>query len=111
MTTKEPLPGCVGFDWDDGNATKNWERHRVSSSECEEVFFLAPLVMAQPDTKPPGPERRFLTLGQTGRGRRLFLVFTVRRDLIRVISARPMSRRERRAYEQAREAGRAESPS
>jgi uncharacterized protein len=111
MTTEDPLLGCVGFEWDEGNATKNWERHRVSGPECEEVFFLAPLVMTRQAAKHSGQERRFLALGRTVRGRRLFLVFTVRRDLIRVISARPMSRRERRAYEQARETGQAESPS
>ena len=110
MTTEEPLLGCVGFEWDEGNATKNWERHHVSRSECEEIFFLAPLVIAQ-DAKQSGQEQRYLALGRTVGGRRLFVVFTVRGDLIRVISARAMSRRERRVYEQAREAGEAESPS
>jgi uncharacterized protein len=43
-------------------------------------------------------------LGQTDARRLLFIVFTIRDDLIRVISARPMSRRERRVYEHAKEA-------
>jgi hypothetical protein len=110
MTPEEPLLGCVGFEWDEGNATKNWERHQVSRSECEEVLFLAPLVVT-PDEKHSGGERRHLALGRTASGRRLFLVFTVRGDRIRVISARPMSRRERRVYEQAWQAGEAESSS
>ena len=102
MTRENPLLGCTGFEWDEGNATKNWERHQVSTSECEEVFFLAPLVVE--DVGHSLGERRFLALGQTLAGRRLFVAFTVRRDRIRVISARTMSRRERRAYERAREA-------
>lgn len=106
--TEDPLVGCVGFEWDEGNATKSWERHHISRSECEEVFFLAPLVIA-PDDKHSQQERRYLTLGRTVAGRLLFVVFAVRRDLIRVISARTMSRRERRAYEEAQQAGEEES--
>jgi uncharacterized DUF497 family protein len=102
MVTEGPLPGCVGFEWDSGNATKNWERHRVSTAECEEIFFLRPLVIE--DTTHSTQERRFLALGRTVGGRQIFVAFTVRADRIRVISARPMSRRERRAYERAREA-------
>ncbi|MGH2570730.1 MAG: BrnT family toxin [bacterium] len=107
MATEEPLLGCVGFEWGEGNATKNWKRHRVPRSECEELFFLAPLVTVQ-DAKHSGLERRFLALGRTVGGRRLFVALTVRRDRIRVISARPMSRRERGAYERAKQAGEAE---
>ncbi len=43
MPAENLLLGCMGFEWDDGSATKNWDRHHVSNSECEEVFFLAPL--------------------------------------------------------------------
>ena len=103
MATENPLLSCTGFDWDEGNATKNRERHQVSSAECEEVFFLAPLVLE--DTTHSQDERRYLALGETLAGRRLFVAFTVRSDRIRVISARAMSRRERRAYERKQEEG------
>ena len=33
---KDPLEACNGFDWDDANADKNWERHRVTPEEAEE---------------------------------------------------------------------------
>ncbi|MDQ3697199.1 MAG: BrnT family toxin [Gemmatimonadota bacterium] len=46
-------------------------------------------------------EARYAAVGQTAAGRRLFLVFTLRGSLIRVISARPMSRREREVYRRA----------
>jgi uncharacterized DUF497 family protein len=99
----EALARCIGFQWDAGNAEKNWERHRVSRTECEGVFFVQPLLVAI-DEKHSGKEPRYFALGGSGSGRRLFIVFTVRDDLIRVISARDMSRRERKIYERAQEA-------
>ena len=88
----------TGFDWDEGNLLKNWERHRVSAAECEQVFFNQPLVAA-PDQKHSGRESRFYALGQTDGGRLLFVVFTLRRSLIRVISGRDMNRREKKEFE------------
>ena len=93
------LAACTGFDWDDGNVQKNWERHRVSALECEQVFFQRPVLVAR-DAAHSQDEVRYAALGKTSSDRRLFVVFTVRETLIRVISARGMSRRERRIYEQ-----------
>ena len=90
----------TGFDWDDGNRDKNWEKHQVSNSECEEVFFNIPLLL-QPDPVHSQTETRYYLLGQTNAGRRLFVSFTIRGENIRVISARDMSKRERTFYEQA----------
>jgi len=99
VVASEPdLTRCTGFDWDEGNLLKNWEKHRVSASECEQVFFNQPLVAGE-DAKHSGQEFRFYALGQTDSGRRLFVVFTVRGTLIRVISARETNRRERPEYE------------
>lgn len=92
------LTRCTGFDWDDGNLLKNWEKHRVTAVECEQVFFNQPLVAGEDERHSTG-EPRFYGLGQTDAGRRLFVVFTVRGTLIRVISAREMNRREKREYE------------
>ena len=96
----ERLARATGFQWDDGNATKNWSRHEVSQAECEQVFFGAPLVLAS-DPDHSDAEDRFFALGQTDAGRLLLVVFTLRGTLIRVISARPMSRREREVYRNA----------
>ena len=96
----EELAGCTGFQWDAGNSGKNEERHGVSDSECEQVFFQRPIRIA-PDLEHSLDESRYAALGKTAAGRRLTVVFTVRDSLIRVISARPMSRRERRVYDQA----------
>ncbi len=85
------------FEWDHGNAEKNWTKHRVSQTECEQIFFHQPVVVSD-DAGHSQTETRFHALGQTDQGRRLFLTFTVRRDLIRVISAREMNRNEQEVY-------------
>jgi uncharacterized protein len=94
---RERLGRATGFDWDEGNADKNWRKHAVRFSECEEVFSRTPLVAAA-GARHPGAEARFTTLGRTALGRLLSIVFTFRGDRIRVISARDMSRKERREY-------------
>jgi uncharacterized protein len=89
----------VGFDWDDGNARKN-ERHGVSMAEAEQVFFNVPL-LALPDPQ-HSEEPRFHALGKAHDGRRLHVTFTLRGagELVRVVSARDMHRKERLIYEQ-----------
>ena len=94
------LATCTGFEWDFGNREKNWERHQVSAAECEQVFFQRPLLIAR-DSSHSRTEKRYAALGQTAGGRRLTIVFTIRDGRVRVISARAMSCRERRMYEQA----------
>jgi uncharacterized DUF497 family protein len=96
------LENCIGFDWDDDNTHKNWERHRVTPEEAEDVFFREPLAVRR-DLRHSKSEKRYYALGQTGTGRRLFVVFTVRRKLIRVISVRDMNRNENATYERHEE--------
>jgi uncharacterized DUF497 family protein len=91
------LSRVEGFEWDEGNIKKNWEKHRVSHIECEEIFFNKPLVV-QEDTAHSKGEERYYGLGKTNDGRYLFVVFTIRHHNMRVITARDMSRKERRVY-------------
>ena len=98
VTLFERLARCDGFDWDAGNADKNQRTHGVTDAECEQLFFNRPLV-ASPDSEHSAKEARFHALGQTNAGRRLMVVFTIRGQLLRVISARDMSRKERGVYE------------
>ncbi|HYU31328.1 MAG TPA: BrnT family toxin [Thermoanaerobaculia bacterium] len=88
------------FDWDGGNAEKNWLRHRVSQSESEQVFFNRPLVVSEDELHSHG-EARYYALGRTDLSRLLFVVYTLRGEKIRVISARDMTRREQKEYEHA----------
>src|SRR5215210_2658905 len=98
----ETLDGeATEFDWDGGNAEKNWERHRVSQSECEQVFFNRPLVVADDDFH-SDTEARHYALGRTDADRLLFVVYTLRGERVRIISARDMTRRETKEYERAR---------
>jgi uncharacterized DUF497 family protein len=98
----DDLAKCRGFQWDEGNAEKNWVKHQVSQGETEQVFFNRPLVVVAGEQRAESAPR-YYALGHTDAERRLFVVFTIRDDLIRVISARPMSRQERRVYEYAKE--------
>jgi uncharacterized protein len=82
----EALARCTGFDWDAGNATKNWELHQVTRAECEQTFFNRPILVAA-DKKHSAGEPRYAALGQTKSGRQLAIVFTIRGTLVRVISA------------------------
>ena len=89
----------VGFDWDEGNKQNNGEKHQVDFMECEEVFFNQPLLIKE-DSKHSSQEKRFYVLGRSDIGRTLFLVFTLRNNKIRVISARDQSKKEKKIYEQ-----------
>ena len=91
------LSRIAGFEWDDGNQTKNWTKHQVSTSECEELFFNLPLLL-QDDLQHSQDEKRFYVLGQTNAERKLFISFTLRTNKIRVMSARDMSSKERQVY-------------
>jgi len=86
-----------GFEWDAGNSDKNWKRHQVTQSECEQVLANLPLLRRATAKA----EDRYFALGRTDAGRELTVVFTIRGKLLRVISARPMSRRERKEYAHA----------
>ncbi len=77
---------------------KIWIKHRVSPSECEQIFFNYPLIVAG-DIKHSEKEKRFFALGHTDTGRLLFVVCTIRKNQIRVISARDMNRKERKVYQ------------
>jgi uncharacterized DUF497 family protein len=92
----------AGFQWDAGNAIKSQVKHGVTQAEAEEIFFNQPLLVAT-DDKHSYQESRYLALGITSPGVLLSVVFTLRKNatLIRVVSARPMSKRERAFYEKA----------
>jgi uncharacterized DUF497 family protein len=91
--------GIEGFQWDEGNADKNWQRHQVTQAEAEQVFLNRPLLVL-PDQAHSSREARYFALGRTDRGRLLMAAFTLRGSWLRIISVRMMSRRERETYAQ-----------
>ena len=98
MDIQQALNSCEGFQWDKGNSLKSWLKHYVSEGEAEQAFFNEPILLVM-DAGHSQAENRYLALGYTDEGRRLFIVFTIRKALVRVISARDMNRKERIEYE------------
>lgn len=94
------LSRSFGFEWDDGNKTKSLDKHEVETIEAEEAFsgqVVFPLgKQLNPET---GGEERFGILGESRKGKKLYISFTIRETNVRVISARPMSKKEREIYE------------
>jgi len=90
------LADLEGFDWDGWNKIKNLVKHQVENKECEDVFFNEPII--EYDRQHSQKEERYFAYGKTMTDRLLFIVFTIRRDKIRVISARDMERKERSDY-------------
>jgi uncharacterized DUF497 family protein len=89
-----------GFDWDEANREKIRRKHGVTAAECEELLVNQPLVQLD-DVAHSAVEPRFIILGQTNAGRSLFCVVTTRGELLRVVTCRPMNRRERSRHGQA----------
>ena len=89
--------GLEAFEWDEGNSAKNWLRHEVQQAEAEQALLNTPLVV-NVTRKHGAAEPRYIALGQTDAGRLLTVVFTVRDTRLRVISARAMSKPERKIY-------------
>ena len=92
------IKNILEFDWDQGNINKNFIKHKVTSQECEEVFF-DPRKRILKDILHSGGEGRHILLGKSKSGRLLFIVFTLRKNKIRVISARDLNEKERKLYE------------
>jgi len=86
-----------GFEWDEGNVNKNWLKHLISSKESEEVFVNKRVYYY--DDKHSHIEKRFTVYGITNNGRKLIVIFTIRKSRIRIISARDQNSKERKKYE------------
>lgn len=93
------LPEPLCFEWDKGNINKNLIKHKVANQEAEEVFDNKPNFIIE-DKKHSLKESRYLIWGLTDKGRKLAVIFTIRKDKIRIISARVTNKKERKAYGQ-----------
>ena len=98
VNPKKILENCIGFEWDEGNITKNWANHDVSTGECEQIFFNKPLIVKR-DSKHSKFENRYYVLGRTNMNRLFFAAFTIRNERIRIISARDMTNAEIERYQ------------
>lgn len=93
------LRKIIRFEWDKGNIDKSYKKHGITPNEAEEVFLDEDILLLE-DTKHSKQEERFEAIGKIIKGSILFLAFTVRRDRIRIISARTANKKERRRYEE-----------
>jgi hypothetical protein len=91
---------AITFDWDQWNVQKNELKHGVSRIEAESAFYDARVRLFQDEKHTAPGERRYILYGRGLENRVLMVGFTLRAKRVRIITARPASRRERRNYEQ-----------
>lgn len=94
------LPEPVEFEWDAGNKAKSLQKHGILPQESEQVFRSSNFIILG-DKRHSLTEARQLIIGTTDIGRLLSIVFTIRDRRVRIISARPSSKKERKIYEEA----------
>lgn len=86
------------FEWDPEKAKRNLRKHGVSFDEAVTVFY-DPLSATFNDPDHSVGERRFITVGYSAHGKLLAVSHTARGKTIRIISARPATRHERKRHE------------
>ncbi len=93
------LSKITGFEWDKGNTDKSYQKHGITPNEAEQVFTDED-VQVERDIKHQEKEKRYIAIGKNAADRILFIVFTMRKNKIRVISERIANQKERRLYEE-----------
>ena len=87
------------FEWDENKAAGNLSKHGVSFEEAK-IVFDDPLYIDFYDPDHSEDEARYLIIGASPRRRLLIVSYTERRNSIRLISAREVTRSERETYEE-----------
>jgi uncharacterized protein len=96
---------AIRFEWDAAKAKANCDKHKVSFEQARDVFKDT-MALDEPDEREEYGEERFNRIGIV-EGRLLVVTYTQRIDgnsgeeIIRIISARPAERRERKRYHEA----------
>ena len=91
----------LDFDWDQWNVQKNEVKHGVSRLEAESTFFDEAHKMFVDVKHSSGAEKRYVLYGRSLENRVLMIGFTLRSGPVRIITARPASKKDRRVYEGA----------
>jgi len=89
----------MDFEWDARKAATNMRKHAVSFDEAASVF-LDQLAVSGSDPDHSADESRYVTFGMSSLGRLLTVSHTYRPGGIRIISARRVTRAERKIYEE-----------
>lgn len=90
------MPDPLEFEWDEHNRNKVRLRHNITHTEAEQPFLNDYSIFY--DDKHSLAEKRYQIVGKTNKGQTLFIVFTLRKNKIRIISARSASKKERNNY-------------
>ena len=90
----------IQYEWDQWNVQKNEIKHGVSAREAESAFHDPEYRLFLDEKHSTRGDRRYILYGRSGEGRVLMLGFTVRGQRVRIITARPASRKERGMYGQ-----------
>ena len=86
------------FEWDKGNIDKSYQKHSITPNQSEEIFLDKELKIVR-DVRHSQKEARYIALGKSFEKKILFVVFVIRKNKIRIISARKANEKERRKYE------------
>ena len=86
------------FELDSEKARTNLADHKITFDEAKSVF-IDPLAVSGHDPDHSYDESRYMMMGASSSGHLLAVVFTYRSDKIRLISARKVTKRERKIYE------------
>lgn len=89
----------IEFDWDQWNIQKNELKHGVSALEAESCFYDGSVKIYEDTLHSTQNEKRYILYGKGIESRVLMVGFTIRSNKIRIITARPASRKERSIYE------------
>jgi uncharacterized DUF497 family protein len=92
------LPKVLSFEWDKGNVDKSYIKHGISPKEAEEIFVSEELRVLSDKEHSKTKETRHIALGKTQENKNLFVVFTIRNNKVRIISARRMHKKEVSKY-------------
>ena len=92
------------FTWDGEKSQQNRRKHGVTFGEAISAFG-DPMAVTVEDTEHSIGENRYILIGETVRGRLVVVSLTDVGGAVRIISARPVTKRERRGYEEGKEPG------
>lgn len=84
------------FEWDEIKSTSNFVKHGVTFDMAKDVF-LDPFALDEIDARQDYGEDRYIRMGMV-EGRLLVVIYTMRADVIRIISARGAESCEMREY-------------
>ena len=87
------------FEWDDNKAESNFLKHEISFEEAVTVF-ADPYLLFTEDSSHSDREEREWAIGEAENGSVLVIIFTMREQKIRIISARKATKKERKRYEE-----------